>query len=183
MYRKTNETEITLVLGQDTKINTGVGFFDHMLELFSFQSGVALNLECKGDLNVDAHHTVEDVGIILGQAFKELFGDKKGINRYGEATVPMDETLAACNLDISNRPYLIFNAEIPSAKVGDFETELTEEFFRAFAVNSGITLHINVKYGKNSHHIIEAIFKSFGRALKQAMIKVGDDIASTKGVL
>jgi imidazoleglycerol-phosphate dehydratase len=134
-------------------------------------------------LNVDAHHTVEEVGIILGPAFKELFGDKTGIKRYGEATVPMDETLAACNLDISNRLYLIFNAEISLAKVGDFETELTEEFFTQFPVNSAIRLHRNVKYGNNSQHIIEAIFKSFGRALKQAMIKVGDDIASTKGIL
>ena len=140
-------------------------------------------MTAKGDLNVDGHHTVEDVGIILGQAVKNALGDKIGINRYGFAKIPMDDVLVETVLDISNRPYLVFNVELPVYKVGDFETELTEEFFRAFVVNAGITLHINVVYGKNAHHIIEGIFKSFGRALGEAIKISSDDIPSTKRIL
>jgi imidazoleglycerol-phosphate dehydratase len=136
-----------------------------------------------GDLNVDGHHTIEDIGIVLGQAVKNALGDKIGINRYGSAKIPMDDVLVETVLDISNRPYLVFNVELPVYKVGDFETELTEEFFRAFAVNAGITLHINVAYGKNVHHIIEGIFKSFGRALGEAIKISSDDIPSTKRIL
>ena len=187
LTRKTKETEIEIVLNLnrkgESKISTGIGFFDHMLNLFAFQAEVALSVTAKGDLNVDGHHTVEDVGIILGQAVKNALGDKIGINRYGFAKIPMDDVLVETVLDISNRPYLVFNVELPVYKVGDFETELTEEFFRAFAVNAGITLHINVVYGKNAHHIIEGIFKSFGRALGEAIKISSDDIPSTKGVL
>jgi imidazoleglycerol-phosphate dehydratase len=187
LTRKTKETEIEIVLNLnrkgESKISTGIGFFDHMLNLFAFQAEVALSVTAKGDLNVDGHHTVEDVGIILGQAVKNALGDKIGINRYGFAKIPMDDVLVETVLDISNRPYLVFNVELPVYKVGDFETELTEEFFRAFVVNAGITLHINVVYGKNAHHIIEGIFKSFGRALGEAIKISSDDIPSTKGVL
>ncbi|MCA6070374.1 MAG: imidazoleglycerol-phosphate dehydratase HisB [Endomicrobium sp.] len=187
LTRKTGETEIEIVLNLnrkgESKISTGIGFFDHMLNLFAFQAEVALSVTANGDLNVDGHHTVEDVGIVLGQAVKNALGDKIGINRYGSAKIPMDDVLVETVLDISNRPYLVFNVELPVYKVGDFETELTEEFFRAFAVNAGITLHINVAYGKNAHHIIEGIFKSFGRALGEAIKISSDDIPSTKGVL
>ena len=190
LSRKTKETDIDLKINLDSdessNINTGIGFFNHMLELFAFHSGIYLNVKCEGDLEVDGHHTVEDIGILLGKAIKEALGDKKGINRYGDSFLPMDETLAHCSLDISGRPYLVFNVELSSERVGDFETELTEEFFRALVVNAGITLHLNLEYGKNTHHIIEALFKSFGRAFKQAITinkENQDKILSSKGVI
>jgi len=166
------------------KILTGIGFFDHMLELFAFRAGLALEVECLGDLHVDGHHTVEDVGICIGRALETALGDKAGIARYGAAWIPMDESLVHVILDISGRGFLIFNADLPSQTVGSFETELTEEFFRALAHNAGITLHINLSYGRNTHHIIEAMFKALGCALGQAIEKTGDNIvSSTKGVL
>jgi len=190
LSRKTKETDINIKIqleeNLESEINTGIGFLNHMLELFAFHSGIYLNLNCKGDLQVDGHHSVEDIGILLGKAIKEALGDKKGIARYGDAFLPMDETLVHCSLDISGRPYLVFNVEFTTERVGDFETELTEEFFRAVAVNSGMTLHFNLQYGKNTHHIIEALFKSFGRALKQAITineKNKDIILSSKGVI
>lgn len=188
--RETKETNIKLKLNLDGEgkntINTKIGFLDHMLTLFSFHSGIDLNIECDGDIYVDGHHSVEDIGIVLGKALSQALGDKKGINRYGDCLLPMDETLVNTALDFSGRPYLVFNAEMPAERVGTFETELTEEFFRAVAMNANMTLHINLMYGKNTHHIIEAIFKSFGRSVKQA-IKIDSDnkdkIISTKGVL
>lgn len=188
--RKTKETEISIEINLDENLNsnisTGIGFFNHMLELFAFHSGIYLKVECNGDLDVDGHHSVEDIGILLGKAIKEALGNKVGINRYGDAFLPMDETLAHCSLDISGRPYLVFNVELPCERVGQFETELTEEFFRAIAVNSGMTLHLNLEYGKNTHHIIEALFKSFGRAFKQATTinsENKDKVMSSKGVI
>lgn len=190
LNRKTRETNINIELKLDeyneSCINTGIGFLDHMLELFAFHSGVSLKVECEGDLNVDGHHSVEDIGILLGKAISESIGDKKGIYRYGDCYLPMDETLAHCSLDLSGRAYLVFNVDLPSNKVGDFETELTEEFFRAIAMNCGMTLHFNLEYGKNTHHIIEALFKSFGRAFKQSITideKNKNTIFSSKGVL
>ncbi|GHT50821.1 imidazoleglycerol-phosphate dehydratase [Endomicrobiia bacterium] len=187
LTRKTRETEIEIALNLnqrgENKISTGVGFFDHMLNLLAFQAGITLKVIANGDLNVDEHHTIEDIGIILGQALKDALGNKIGINRYGCAKIPMDEALVETVLDISNRPYLVFNVELPACKVGDFETELVEEFFRAVIVNAGITLHVNVIHGKNTHHIIEGIFKSFGRALGEAIKISSDNIPSTKGVL
>ncbi len=190
LSRKTKETDIEIRLNLDKsgecKIDTGIGFFNHMLELFTFHSGISLMVKCKGDLAVDGHHSIEDIGILLGKAIKEALGDKKGINRYGDTFLPMDETLTHCSLDISGRPFLVFNVELPSQKVGEFETEMTEEFFRAVAFNSGITLHLNLAYGKNTHHIIEALFKSFGKSLKEA-IKINENskdiIMSSKGVI
>ncbi|GHU54212.1 imidazoleglycerol-phosphate dehydratase [Clostridia bacterium] len=184
--RKTKETDITVKLSFDNKgtyeINTGIGFFDHMLTAFAVHSGISTTIKVKGDLFVDAHHTVEDTGIVLGQALSAYLGDKSGIKRYGNFTIPMDESLASCSLDISNRPYLVFNAPMPEAKVGEFDTALTEEFFRALAFNAGITLHLNLQYGKNSHHIIEALFKAFAHALKEAITET-DFLLSTKGAL
>ena len=190
--RETHETKIELSLNLDEaglinssakNIATGVGFFDHMLTALAFRAGVTLNITCDGDLEVDDHHTVEDIGITLGLAFKEALGERRGIARFGNAVVPMDEALAKCALDISGRGFLVFNAEIPMQKIGDFTTEMVEEFFRAFAVQAGITLHINLAYGKNTHHIIEAIFKSVGMALSQAIKIEGTHVPSTKGVL
>ena len=187
LERVTNETKVKIELNLDEKskgsIATGIGFFDHMLELFAFRAGITLNVECKGDLHIDGHHTAEDVGIALGQAIAAALGGKAGINRYGQALVPMDESLAGCVLDISGRAYLVFDARFPSEKAGDFDTELVEEFFRAVAFNSGMTLHINVAYGRNTHHMIEAVFKAFGVALGQAAAVTGEGVQSTKGVL
>lgn len=190
LERNTKETNISIEVNLDNnaicEIDTGIGFLNHMLELFSFHSGISLKVKCEGDLNVDGHHTTEDIGILLGKTLNQALGDKRGIFRYGDCYLPMDETLAHCSLDISGRPYLVFNVELPSQKVGDFETELTEEFFRAVAFNSGITLHLNLLYGKNTHHIVEAIFKGFGRALKNA-ITINENnknvIMSSKGVI
>lgn len=175
MYRKTNETEVTVNIGGKTLIDTGVGFFNHMLELFAFRSGIGIEITAKGDLDVDNHHTLEDVGITLGFALAEMLGDREGIARYGSARIPMDEALAQVDLDISNRPFLVFNADI--------KDEMVEEFFRALAFNAGLTLHINLLYGKNEHHKCEAIFKAVGCAFKQAAAAAGEGVPSTKGVL
>ncbi|MCG5104782.1 imidazoleglycerol-phosphate dehydratase HisB [Oceanobacillus alkalisoli] len=187
--RDTSETKINLELNIDGKgkseIDSGIGFFDHMLTAMTKHGLFDLKVKCDGDLEVDQHHTVEDIGIALGQAFREALGTKEGITRYATVTSPMDEALATVALDISNRSFLVYNVEGLKDKVGNFDTELVEEFFQAFASNSGITLHINLAYGRNSHHIIEAIFKGFGRALDQATLKNAriEGIPSTKGVL
>jgi imidazoleglycerol-phosphate dehydratase len=184
--RKTKETDVKIELIFDGKgeyeIATGIGFFDHMLTAFSVHSGISSKINVIGDLNVDAHHTVEDTGIVLGQAIAKALGDKTGIKRYGNFSIPMDESLASCSLDISNRPFLVFNAEFSDERVGEFDTSLTEEFFRALAFNAGITLHLNVLYGSNSHHKIEAIFKAFARAFKEAVTE-SSQISTTKGLL
>ena len=187
--RKTNETDISLSMNIDGTgkgdINTGVGFFDHMLSLFARHGLFDLKVMAKGDLDVDAHHTVEDVGIVLGQAIKEALGDKKSIKRYGSSFVPMDEALALVALDLSGRPYLVFDARFENQKLGNMDTELVEEFFRAVANNAGINLHIKVFYGSNTHHIIEAIFNAFGRALDEAsgIDNRIEGVMSTKGML
>lgn len=185
--RKTKETNIEVFVKLDgegkVSVDTGIGFFDHMLTAFGVHSGIDLQVSCTGDLNVDGHHTVEDVGICIGTAFAKALGDKGGIIRYGSAFIPMDEALAFCALDISGRPFLAFNAEFHDQRIGGFDTCLTEEFFRAFAFNSGITLHIRKEYGKNDHHIAEAMFKSAAHALKDAMVQTGKGVLSTKGVL
>lgn len=185
--RKTNETEISIRLNLDgngiVNCDSGNGFFDHMIHSMGKHAGYDIDLECKGDTYVDFHHSAEDIGIVLGQAFCQCVGDKKGIHRFGMAYTPMDETLAMAVTDISGRPFLVFNAELPSERTGEFETELVEEFMRGFAMNALVTLHINLLYGKNTHHIIEAIFKSVGRALADSTRITGDTILSTKGVL
>lgn len=186
--RKTGETDITLVLGDKNRveISTGVGFLDHMLTLFSRHSNIPLSVKCAGDIFVDAHHTTEDIGIVLGQAFDKWLGDKKGIVRYASVTLPMDESLIMASVDVSGRGALYFDAEMPTAKVGDFDSELCEEFFIAFARQSGITLHVRKICGKNTHHVIEGIFKAVARALRVA-VKIDPDeegrVPSTKGVL
>lgn len=184
--RKTKETDISVALdldGGNVNIRTGIGFFDHMLTAFAVHGGFGLEVFVEGDLDVDTHHTVEDTGIALGSAFKKALGDMGGINRYGSFYIPMDESLALCALDISNRPFLVFNAEFKEERCGEYETCCTEEFFRAFAVNAGITLHLNVLYGSNSHHEIEALFKAFAHAMKIAVAPFGGGVLSTKGVL
>lgn len=185
--RNTKETQIKIELnldGGEVKVDTGIGFFDHMLTAFGVHGGFGLNVKVTGDLDVDTHHTVEDTGIALGKAFNEALGDMSGINRYGTFYIPMDESLAQASLDISNRSFLVFNADFAQEKCGDYETCVTEEFWRAFAVNSAITLHINVLYGANAHHEIEAIFKAVAHALKIAVQRNGDNcVLSTKGVL
>ena len=186
--RNTTETNITLELELDgegnSEIDTGVGFFDHMLTLFAFHGKMDLNIKAKGDLNVCDHHTVEDVGIALGEAFKKSIGDKNGINRYGTFYIPMDETLALASIDISNRPYLVFDCDFKREKVGEMATEMVGEFFRAFAFNAGVTLHLKVIYGENDHHKIEALFKALGRAIKEAkLINPENGLPSTKGKL
>ncbi len=185
--RKTRETDIALSIDLDGKgnvsVDTGIGFFDHMLTALAVHCGIDLNVKCQGDLYVDAHHTVEDTGICLGKAFAQALGDKSGIARYGSAYVPMDEALAFCSLDISGRAFLVFNAQFSDDRIGQFDTCLTEEFFRAFAFNAGMTLHIREEYGKNDHHICEAIFKAAAHALKQAIAVNGGAVLSTKGVL
>lgn len=184
--RKTKETDISLALSLDggaVEIHTGIGFFDHMLTAFAVHGGFGLTLSVKGDLEVDTHHTVEDTGIALGSAIRQALGDMGGIARYGSFYVPMDEALAFCALDISNRPYLVFNADFAEERCGDYETCCTVEFFRAVAQNAGITLHLNALYGNNSHHIIEALFKAFGHALHAAVAQKDGGVLSTKGVL
>ncbi len=186
--RKTKETDITVKLdldgGAKADINTGIGFLDHMLTALAIHGGISLEVVCKGDLYVDGHHTAEDIGIVLGTAFKEALGDKSGIMRYGTAFIPMDESLGFCSLDISARPFLVFNAEFTNERVGEFDTCLTEEFMRAFAFNAGITLHLRVEYGSNDHHKIEALFKALAYALRSAIKKNTDgSVVSTKGVL
>lgn len=185
--RKTKETDITVELNLDgtgkTEIVSGIGFFDHMLTALGAHSGFDLKITAKGDLQVDAHHTVEDVGIVLGQAFSKAVGDKKGIARYGSAFIPMDEALGFCALDISSRPYLVFDADFYTEKIGELDTQLVEEFFRSFAFNAGITLHLKAEYGTNDHHICEALFKACAHALKNAVGIVSGEILSTKGVI
>lgn len=186
--RKTKETDINISLNLDesgkVSINTGIGFLDHMLTALAVHGGFSLSVDCKGDLNVDGHHTTEDIGIVLGQAFAKALGDKAGIMRYGNAFIPMDEALAFCSLDISARPFLVFNAQFANERVGEFDTCLTEEFMRAFAFNAGITLHLRVEYGSNDHHKIEALFKALAYALKAAVKRNTDgSVVSTKGML
>lgn len=188
--RKTAETDIYLKIRLDgkgeSKIETGCGFLDHMLILFSKHSRFDLEVSCKGDTYVDYHHSVEDIGICLGIAFNDAIGDKRGINRYGDITLPMDEALILSAVDISGRDYLGFNLDIPTEKVGDFDTELVEEFWLGFVRNAKINLHIKQLAGINSHHIIEGVFKAVGRALGQAAKKdptLSNEIPSTKGLL
>ena len=184
--RETKETKITLELileGGTVAVDTGIGFFDHMLTALAFYAGFGLKLKAVGDLYVDGHHTVEDVGICLGLALKEALGEKEGIARFGTAFVPMDEALCRTVLDISNRPFLVYEAPMPQPMIGSYDSCLTEEFMRAFSVNSGITLHISCLYSGNAHHITEAIFKSLGLALKSAVLVTGGGVTSTKGVL
>lgn len=184
--RETKETQIALHLnleGGERKIETGIGFFDHMLNSFAVHSGFGLILKCTGDLEVDGHHTVEDVGIVLGQALARILGDRAGIARFGSAYVPMDEALGFCALDISGRPYLVFDAPMPQPMCGQYDTCLTVEFMRAFATHAGITLHLKSMYGDNAHHITEALYKALARALKEAVRETGGEVLSAKGVL
>lgn len=184
--RATKETSISLKLsleGGPVNISTGIGFFDHMLTALAFYGGLGLELTAKGDLEVDGHHTVEDVGIVLGQALREALGDRRGIRRYASACIPMDEALCFTALDFSNRAFLVFEADMPQVQIGAYDSCLTEEFMRALAMNSGLTLHMKALYGKNAHHITEALFKSLGVALKDAVRVEGTEVTSTKGVL
>jgi len=188
--RKTNETQISLKINIDgkgeSKINSGCGFLDHMLTLFSRHARFDIELTCDGDTYVDYHHTVEDIGIVLGKALSEALGDMKGITRYGSMILPMDESLIMSAVDISGRPHLEYSLEIPTSKVGDFDTELCEEFFLGFVRNAKLTLHLKKLNGSNSHHIIEGAFKSVARSLKTAVAiekDFADEIPSTKGVL
>ncbi|KUK10337.1 MAG: Imidazoleglycerol-phosphate dehydratase [Clostridia bacterium 41_269] len=185
--RITKETDIEMELLLDGSGNltgkTGVPFFDHMLQLWTYHSGFDLKINVEGDLEVDGHHTVEDVGICMGQCFKDALGDKLGINRYGLAVTPMDEALVMSVVDLSGRSYLSYEVTCCTSRVGSFDVELVEEFLRAFCSNSGTTLHIKMLAGKNTHHILEAVFKSFARALKEAALVAGNGIPSTKGFL
>ncbi|MEX2785363.1 imidazoleglycerol-phosphate dehydratase HisB [Streptococcus sp. H49] len=187
--RQTAETKIKLRLNLDEQtpvdIDTGVGFFDHMLTLFARHGRLSLTVKAEGDLWVDSHHTVEDVGIVLGQALREVLGDKAGINRYGTSFVPMDETLGMASLDLSGRSYLVFEADFTNPKLGNFDTELVEEFFQALAFNSQMNLHLQILHGKNNHHKAESLFKATGRALREAVSYNADihGINSTKGML
>ena len=188
--RKTAETDISLTLNLDgdgkSRIDSGCGFLDHMLTLFAKHGRFDLDVVCKGDTNVDDHHTVEDIGICLGQAFREALGECRGISRYGSMILPMDETLALCAVDISGRSCLVYSLDVPAPRVGSFDTELVEEFFSAFVRKAELTLHVKKLDGRNSHHIIEGAFKAFARAMAQA-VKIdadrADEIPSTKGVL
>ena len=189
LERNTAETSIKLRLDLDgtgnAAICTSVPFLDHMLNLFARHGLFDLSVEARGDIDIDFHHTVEDIGIVLGNAVRQALGDKQGIRRYGNARVPMDETLAEVSIDISGRPYLVYNVTLPKVKIGDFDVELAREFFQAFANNCGCNLHLNLLYGDNVHHIIEACFKAFARALDAATSQ--DEritgVMSTKGVL
>lgn len=186
--RKTKETDINVFVKLDgegkVNVDTGIGFFDHMLTAFGVHSGIDMQINVTGDLHVDGHHTVEDTGIVLGQAVSKALGDKSGIARYGSAYIPMDEALGFCSLDISGRPFLVFNADFHDERIGEFDTCLAEEFFRAFAFNSGITLHISEVYGSNDHHICEAMFKAAAHAFKIAISEnESGKVLSTKGVL
>jgi len=185
--RNTLETKVKVEINLDGKgesrIGTGMGFLDHMLNLVAFHGSLDLKIECDGDLNVDAHHSAEDVGIALGQAFNSALGDKRGIKRYSSLYIPMDEALCRAALDISNRPYLVFDADFKSERLGDMSTQDFKEFFRAFVNEARVTLHLNVLYGENDHHKIEAVFKAFARALKEAVQVQSDTISSSKGVL
>ena len=186
--RNTRETQITVSVRLDGKgesdISTGIGFFDHMLTAMSRHSGISMTVHANGDLHVDGHHTVEDTGIVIGQALMQALGDKSGIARYGSAYIPMDEALSFCALDLSNRPYVVFRGTFTNQMIGQYDACLTEEFFRALAVNGGITLHLDMCYGSNDHHKCEALFKAFAHALKAA-VRLNEDgtVLSTKGVL
>ncbi|TQW44903.1 imidazoleglycerol-phosphate dehydratase HisB, partial [Clostridioides difficile] len=185
--RNTLETQILVELNIDgsgkAEIDTGIGFLDHMLTLMSFHGKFDLKVICKGDTYVDDHHSVEDIGIAIGEAFKNALGDKKGIRRYSNIYIPMDESLSMVAIDISNRPYLVFNAKFDTQMIGSMSTQCFKEFFRAFVNESRVTLHINLLYGENDHHKIESIFKAFARALKEGSEIVSNEIASSKGVL
>ncbi len=187
--RKTSEVEVTVDISLDGKgkfeIDTGIPFFDHMLSQLAKHGYFDLKIKAVGDIDVDFHHTVEDVGLALGDAILKALGDKKGITRFGEATVPFDETLATANVDLSGRPYLVFKAQIPKSKVGDFDLELAEEFFKSFSNTLMCNLHIELKYGDNLHHMVEAVFKSVGRALDSAtkLDPRSNEVPSTKGKL
>ena len=188
--RKTKETSIEAEVNLDGKgvynIDTGIGFLNHMLEQLSKHSLVDINLKAKGDLHIDLHHTTEDSGIVIGEAIAKALGDKKGIKRYAHAYIPMDETLSRVSLDISNRPYLVWNVKLKVEKLGEMDTELFKEWFQAFSQSAGITLHIENVYGDNSHHIIESCFKGLARASRLALEKdarAGDSLPSTKGIL
>ena len=184
--RKSKETDITVTVSLDggsVEIETGIGFFDHMLTALAVHGGFGLKVHTEGDLYVDCHHTIEDTGIVLGQAFAKALGDKGGICRFGSFFVSMDEALAFASVDISGRPFLVFQGEFPEERVGDFDTCMTEEFFRALAFNAGMTLHLRVEYGKNSHHMIEALFKAAAHALREATALSGGGVLSTKGIL
>ena len=188
--RKTKETEIEVSVDLDgtgaAKISTGIGFFDHMLEQLARHSLIDTAISAKGDLHIDQHHTVEDVGIALGQAVRQALGDRAGIARYADALLPMDETLTRVAIDVSGRPFLVFRTEFPRQKIGEFDTELVREFFQAFAMNAGITLHVETLYGANAHHISETCFKGLARALRVAVAldpRQKGAIPSTKGTL
>ena len=187
VIRNTLETKIKVEINLDgsgeAKIDTGVGFLDHMLTLMAFHGKFDLTVLAKGDLCVDDHHTIEDIGICLGEAFKEAIGDRRGIRRYSTVYIPMDESLAYTSIDISNRPYLVFNVNFSDEKIGNMSTQMFKEFFRAFVNESRITLHINLLYGENDHHKIEAVFKSFARALKEGSEIISKEVSSSKGVL
>ena len=188
--RKTKETDIKLSLAirEDNEKGTfkgtsGVGFFDHMLNAFATHGGFDIELYCKGDLEVDCHHTIEDIGIVLGTAFKNAVGDMKGITRFADIMLPMDEALCMCALDYSGRAFLVFDAEFTSPMIGDYDTQMTVEFLRAFAFNAGITLHAKVLYGENDHHKVEAVYKAVAKCLKKALAVVSDSMPSSKGSL
>lgn len=185
--RKTTETDIALNLNLDGRgqyqVDTGIGFFDHMLSHLAKHGKMDLTLRAKGDLHVDAHHTVEDVAICLGQALCDALGDKKGIVRFGDSVVPMEDAKAQVTVDLSGRPYLVYRVKYHTQKIGDFDVECVEEFLRAFSTAGKFNLHVDVPYGTNSHHIAEAIFKALGQSLAAAVKVVGQDIPSTKGIL
>lgn len=185
--RKTSETDVFVAVNidgvGDKKINSGCGFLDHMLTLFAKHASFDLEVQCKGDTYVDYHHSVEDIGIVLGSVIRKCLGDCAGIARYGSIILPMDETLVLCSVDVSGRSYLSYNLPIPTQKVGDFDTELVNEFFSAFTRSSGMTIHIKLMDGYNSHHIIEGAFKAFARALSAAVKVNGTAIPSTKGII
>lgn len=188
LERRTNETAVRVALTLDghgtSDLNTGIGFFDHMLALFARHGGFDLAVHCEGDLNVDGHHTVEDVGIALGAALAKALGDKRGLARYGSMLLPMDEALALVALDLSGRPYLVCDTPPLAPMIGGFDSELAPEFLRAFATHAGLTLHAKVLYGANSHHMLEALFKALGHALRLAATRTGrDGVLSTKGTL
>lgn len=187
IHRKTGETDIaiSLVIDGEGRFGgtTGIGFFDHMMNLLACHSGMDISLSCRGDLEVDNHHTIEDLGIALGSVFLKALGDKKGIRRYGAFLCPMDETLSRIVLDLSGRPYFVYDVKIPVERIGTFETEMTREFFLAFAMHGMMNLHMACLYGENGHHIVESLFKGLGHALKEAVTVEGGRVLSTKGVL
>ena len=188
--RKTKETDIEVTVNLDgtgaSNVATGIGFFDHMLDLLARHSRIDISVKAKGDLHIDHHHTTEDVGIALGQALKQALGDMKGITRYADVHVPMDETLTRVAIDISGRPFLVFKVDFGRAKIGPFDTELVQEWFQAFAINAAVTLHVAMLYGSNDHHIAESCFKSLARALRAAIAidpRAANEVPSTKGTL